>query len=362
MTDELTGAKLDNIQEAYDLRRMWVTLALNEFPGQGDRVGAAQGRAIGAVTKGGGAVKEYYSPSRGFYGKEATTVPNAMDAWLFEAQTEELPAPPKGQRVSYSTDFITGGPIFEPEDAPITMGSLAAKFVAPTPKTKVIRPEGPGIEQPTTAVPPKEVAGDTINLTPELEQKLKEDGVFEKFMEKAKASGKTIQRTAGGIFTGTIVGNLLYNLAENPKETLGEIARDESIEGAFRLLTRAATLPAAVASMVTEPMAEQAGPEEDMIDPTLQPPSEKNELTQYLEGIGRSRMATPEESMVQPNVTYTEPDGKFTDPKLELMRRQSVIQKGVDDMSSIATEDAGFVQKNREPEAAPSLQQGFVTQ
>jgi len=242
------------------------------------------------------------------------------------------------------------------------MGSLAAKFVAPTPKTKVIRPEGPGIEQPTTAVPPKEVAGDTINLTPELEQKLKEDGVFEKFMEKAKASGKTIQRTAGGIFTGTIVGNLLYNLAENPKETLGEIARDESIEGAFRLLTRAATLPAAVASMVTEPMAEQAGPEEDMIDPTLQPPSEKNELTQYLEGIGRSRMATPEESMVQPNVTYTEPDGKFTDPKLELMRRQSVIQKGVDDMSSIATEDAGFVQKNREPEAAPSLQQGFVTQ
>ena len=103
MTDELTGAKLDSIQEAYDLRRMWVTLALNEFPGQGDRVGAAQGRAIGAVTKGGGAVKEYYSPSRGFYGKEATAVPNAMDAWLFEAQTEELPAasrPPKGQRVS----------------------------------------------------------------------------------------------------------------------------------------------------------------------------------------------------------------------------------------------------------------------
>ena len=36
MTDELTGQKLDNLQEAYDLRRMWVTLALNEFPGQGD--------------------------------------------------------------------------------------------------------------------------------------------------------------------------------------------------------------------------------------------------------------------------------------------------------------------------------------
>ena len=220
----------------------------------------------------------------------------------------------------------------------------------------------PVTAKPTVAAPLKEAAGDTIDLTPELERKLKEDGVFDKFMEKVKASGKTIKRTAGGLLTGTIVGNLLYNLAENPKETLGEIARDEAIEGAFRLLTKATTLPASVASMIIEPTAKQAGPEETMIDPPLQPPSEKNELTRYLESIGRSRMATAEESMLQPNIRYTEPDGKFTDPKLELMRRQSVIQKDVDDMSSIATEDAGFIQKNREPEAALNSQQGFITQ
>ena len=108
MTDHETGKKLNNISEAYDLRRMWVTLALNEFPGQGDRVGAAQGRAIGATTKGGGAVKEYYNPSPGFYGQAATEVPNKLDAWLFDAQTEELPPrmqPPEGQRISYDTDL-----------------------------------------------------------------------------------------------------------------------------------------------------------------------------------------------------------------------------------------------------------------
>lgn len=151
MTDEQTGAKLDSLQEAYDLRRMWVTLALNEFPGQGNRVGAAQGRAVGAVTGGGGALKEYYSPSPGFYGKEATSVPFTIDEWLFEARVDELPErmqPPEGQRVSYKTDF-TGSdlrPIFEDANAPIQMGSLEAKTFAPKPKTDIVRPTAEPIQ------------------------------------------------------------------------------------------------------------------------------------------------------------------------------------------------------------------------
>jgi len=215
MTDELTGKKLDNLQEAYDLRRMWVTLALNEFPGQGDRVGAAQGRAIGAVTKGGGAVKEYYSPSRGFYGKEATTVPNAMDAWLFEAQTEELPPAPKGQRISYSTDFITGGPIFEPEDAPITMGSLTAKFVVPKPKTKVIRPEGPGIEPKPSGTPPVassvKVTTDAAEggISPELLEKLKKNPKqLENYLNMLEAKGVDVSQYRNSSMIATILSTL----------------------------------------------------------------------------------------------------------------------------------------------------------
>ena len=160
MTDHETGKKLNNISEAYDLRRMWVTLALNEFPGQGDKVGAAQGRAIGATTKGGGAVKEYYNPSPGFYGQAATEVPNKLDAWLFDAQTEELPPrmqPPKGQRISYDTDFTSSQllPKFEPADAPVTMGSLEAKVFAPKPKPEIVRPETTvtPTDKPTVASP-----------------------------------------------------------------------------------------------------------------------------------------------------------------------------------------------------------------
>ncbi len=307
MTDELTGAKLDSIQEAYDLRRMWVTLALNEFPGQGDRVGAAQGRAIGAVTKGGGAVKEYYSPSRGFYGKEATAVPNAMDAWLFEAQTEELPAasrPPKGQRVSYSTDFITGGPVFEPADAPITMGSLTAKFVAPTPKTEVIRPEGPGIEpKPAVTVESPEPKS-LSDLSPELQGKLSKGGFdLDAFL---KGAGKKIG-IAAAIETGR-------QFIEAPLETGTAIAKEMGLEFGARAVGLTAA-PAAAVPMILAP-TETAGPE-------------------------LSEMPSSQKDFI---------------PAREVEEETPTEQ-----MARIATEDAGFIERNREPEAAPVAQdQGFL--
>lgn len=310
MTDELTGAKLDSIQEAYDLRRMWVTLALNEFPGQGDRVGAAQGRAIGAVTKGGGAVKEYYSPSRGFYGTEATAVPNAMDAWLFEAQTEELPTasrPPKGQRVSYSTDFITGGPVFEPADAPITMGSLTAKFVAPTPKTEVIRPEGPGIE------PKQQVESDVFTSDPAVRAKLDEAGFDAKGMAGALKdffSKGTIPKA----LTAAVGLELGRQLIEAPLETGGALAAELGMETVARAVGLASA-PAAAVPMILAP-TETAGPELSEM-----PPSQEDFI-----------------------------------PAREVEEESPTEQ-----MARIATEDAGFIERNREPEAAPVAQdQGFL--
>ena len=325
MTDELTGAKLDSIQEAYDLRRMWVTLALNEFPGQGDRVGAAQGRAIGAVTKGGGAVKEYYSPSRGFYGKEATAVPNAMDAWLFEAQIEELPAasrPPKGQRVSYSTDFITGGPVFEPADAPITMGSLTAKFVAPTPKTEVIRPEGPGIE------PKQQVDSDVPTSDPTVRAKLDEAGFDAKGMAGALKDFFKGTLAVGGTALG---GTALYEAARDPEGAGAAFARDTAMEAALL----AAKAPAAVAMAATA-----------IVDPSL--------------GV---QMPTGEEEMgslsrdIEAQGTAPGPyAGRDFIPAREVEEETPTEQ-----MARIATEDAGFIERNREPEAAPVAQdQGFL--
>ena len=242
MTDELTGQKLDSLQEAYDGRRMWVTLGLNEFPGEGNRIGAAQGRAVGAVTKGGGAVKDYYSPSRGFYGREATVVPNAMDAWMFEARVDELPKamqPPEGQRVSYATNFTTGSPVFEPADAPITMGSLTAKFVAPTPKTEVIRPEGPGIEpEPTAATETgkPELAPDATaaEVYPDAHEKL---GASDKsnFLQKmADKAGRTLKTSALAAFgaaklTPGPLGDLIGAIGEEALKDEAPLPMDDVV-------------------------------------------------------------------------------------------------------------------------------------
>jgi hypothetical protein len=252
MTDELTGQKLDTLQEAYDLRRMWVTLALNEFPGQGDRVGAAQGRAIGAVTKSGGAVKEYYSPSRGFYGKEATTVPNVMDQWLFEARTDELPAdlrPPEGQRVSYATDFVAGNPVFEPADAPITMGDLTARYVEPAPKTEVVRPEGPA----TVPEPAPVKAGPS----PELEEQLGRNNL--NLGDIIKNFGKTGLKVLAGAVGVETARQIVTEPAAFAAETAMEV-------GARAVGLGAA--PAAAIPMIMQPTA-TAGPELSEIEPGL---------------------------------------------------------------------------------------------
>ena len=253
MTDELTGQKLDNLQEAYDLRRMWVTLALNEFPGQGDRVGAAQGRAIGAVTKSGGAVKEYYSPSRGFYGKEATSVPNVMDEWLFEARTEELPAasrPPKGQRVSYATDFIAGEPVFEPADAPVKMGDVSARYVESAPKTEVIRPEGPAPE-PVKAEPVK------AGPSPELQEQLDRNNL--NLSDIIKSFGKKGLKVLAGAVGVETARQIVTEPAAFAAETAMEV-------GARAVGLGAA--PAAAVPMIMQPTA-TAGPELTQPQPRL---------------------------------------------------------------------------------------------
>lgn len=232
MTDEQTGKKLNNLQEAYDLRRMWVTLALNEFPGQGNRVGAAQGRAVGAVTGGGGALKEYYSPSRGFYGKEATSVPFTIDEWLFEARVDELPErmqPPEGQRVSYKTDF-TGSdllPTFEDKNAPIQMGSLEAKTFAPKPKAEIIRPTAAPIESSRPEVPqPVSAPEDVTNtLSNDATQKLKDDGLYDLIFKKLPGPVKKALGPLGlGLTAATAASTVSEVEAATGSPTLAAVA------------------------------------------------------------------------------------------------------------------------------------------
>lgn len=310
MTDELTGNKLDTLQEAYDLRRMWVTLALNEFPGQGDRVGAAQGRAIGAVTKGGGAVKEYYSPSRGFYGKEATKVPNIMDEWLFEARTDELPTdmrPPEGQRVSYATDFVKGSPVFEAADAPIVMGDLSARYVEPAPKTQVVRPEAStAVPEPKAAVP----ADDTVPASnPEARARLNERGFDAKGM--AGAINKFLGKAGKAVGVAAVI-ETGRQFIEAPLETGAVLAQEYGMEAA----ALAARAPAGVAAAV--PMI-------------MQPTTLANgELT-------------PEARM-----------------EIAAMEPSDMLDESTEDMERMAIADAGFVSRNREPEASPAQEEGFV--
>lgn len=329
MTDHETGKKLNNISEAYDLRRMWVTLALNEFPGQGDRVGAAQGRAIGATTKGGGAVKEYYNPSPGFYGQAATEVPNKLDAWLFDAQTEELPPrmqPPEGQRISYDTDFTSSQllPKFEPADAPVTMGSLEAKVFAPKPKTDIVRPE--------TTVTPSDVPPKTDDTVPESNPQARASLESKGFDAKGMADGINKFLGKGLKAVGTAVGaSVLYEAVRDPEGAGAAFARDTAMEAALL----AAKAPAALATAATA-----------IVDPSLGVPiqGQKEEmlgLSQDLEAQG------------------TDP-GPFAGQ--DFIPAPEAEETSTEQMSRIATQDAGFVQRNREPEANPAANQGFAPQ
>jgi len=309
MTDELTGQKLDALQEAYDARRMWVTLALNEFPGEGNRVGAAQGRAVGAVTKGGGAVKEYYSPSPGFYSKAATTVPDTIDSWLFEARTDELPErmqPPEGQRISFATDF-TGpqlSPVFEPKDAPIKVGDLEARYVEPAPKTEVIRPEAAAPitpAKPTSASPEPKTFDDLSTDTKSFFERNNID--FDSFV---KNFGKKTLKVVGGALAVETVRQAI----EDPAAFALEAGMELGAKG-----VGLASGPAAAVPMIMTPTA-TAGPELSEMPP---------QRTDFIPA---------------PEVEETDEDR----------------------MARIATEDAGFVpEASRVPEAAPAEQQGFLS-
>jgi hypothetical protein len=304
MTDHQTGEKLNNLSEAYDLRRMWVTLALNEFPGQGGKVGAAQGRAISTTAKGGGASDLYYNPSPGFYGQAATDVPNTIDAWLFEAQTQELPAdmrPPEGQRVSYATDFLKGSSVFEPADAPVVMGSLTARYVEPTPKTEVVRPEAPAapVSKPTVASPEPKTLDD---LSPELQEKLKGAGFnLDKFL------GRGLKVLAGAVGVETA-----RQIITEPEA----FAKDVALEAGARAAGLAAA-PAAAVPMILAPSELASGE----LPPGGLPPEQPTDF---------------------------------------IPAREVEEESPTEQMARIATEDAGFVQRNREPEAAPVANQGFI--
>mgnify|MGYP003124436235 CR=1 FL=1 len=318
MTDELTGRKLNSFQEAYDARRMWVTLALNEFPGEGNRVGAAQGRAVGAVTKGGGAVKEYYSPSRGFYSKAATAVPDTIDSWLFEARVDELPErmqPPEGQRISFSTDF-TGpqlSPVFEPKDAPIKVGDLEARFVEPSPKTEVVRPAAsaqvPVAKQPVTPASVDEAFPGMADKA--IAKGVNTDSLLSKMLDKL---GKGVK--------GAVLLEIGRQFVEAPLETGQAIATEIGLEGAARTVGFGAA-PAAAVPMMLAP----------------------------------SELASGE---LRPEDRPADPAGPYAGQ--DFIPAREVEQTDQDMMARLATQDSGMIpEPDRVPQAAPVRDEGFLS-
>jgi len=195
MEDMENGVKLDALQEAYDLRRMHATTAYTLFPGQGDKVAASRGRAVGAVLKGAGAEKDYIALAPGFYAEASTDVPFAMDAWLFqEARALELGADiPEGQRLSYDTDFISGNVIFEDENSPVKIGNLNAKYVEPSKKIKIeaVTPKKP-VSSEEIDIGFETASEKGVMASPELQDTLKRNNLdLEKVIASIKGVGKT---------------------------------------------------------------------------------------------------------------------------------------------------------------------------
>ena len=121
------------------------------------------------------------------------------------------------------------------------------------------------------------------------------------------------KRVVAALTGGATLGALM--------EDAGAVARDVAIETALTAakapLTVAGALP-----MILEPSSRMAGPE------LTQPSREEQDM---------ARMA-----MEPPNMLMTE-------------------NERIEDMERMAIADAGFVSRNREPEAAPAPEAGFIT-
>lgn len=179
-----------------------------------------------------------------------------------------------------------------------------------------VREEVPTSSKPTVASPePKNVA----DLSPELQDKLNKSGFdMDKFLGRGL---KTVLTAVGGAAA--------YEAVRDPEGAGAAFARDTAMEAALL----AAKAPAALATAATA-----------IVDPSLGVPiqGQKEEmlgLSQDIEAQG------------------TDP-GPFAGQ--DFIPAPEVEETSIEQMSRIATQDAGFVQRNREPEANPAANQGFI--
>ncbi len=182
-------------------------------------------------------------------------------------------------------------------------------------------------EVPTTAKPQK--TDDTVpESNPQARASLESKGFDAKGMadgiNKFLGKGLKVGLTAVG-------GSAVYEAVRDPEGAGAAFARDTAMEAALL----AAKAPAALATAATA-----------IVDPSLGVPiqGQKEEmlgLSQDIEAQG------------------TDP-GPFAGQ--DFIPTPEVEETSTEQMSRIATQDAGFVQRNREPEANPAANQGFAPQ
>lgn len=166
-----------------------------------------------------------------------------------------------------------------------------------------VREEVPTTAKPTVASPePKSIS----DLPDELQDKLNKSG-----FDLGKFLGKTLKTglTAAG-------GAALYEAVRDPEGAGAALARDTAMEAAML----AAKAPLAVAGAVPMILSPTEVAEAELRPEDVPPPQE------------------PTDFIPAPEVEETP----------------------TEQMSRIATQDAGFVQRNREPEANPAANQGFI--
>ena len=234
--------------------------------------------------------------------------------------------------VTFSNDNIAPLPIRTDSEAASTFQDIA-KTEMQTRKTQAqidlrkAETELAETPEPQKAAPKPAVTVESpepkslSDLSPELQDKLGKSGFdLNKFLGRTLKAGLT-----------AVGGTALYEAARDPEGAGAALARDTAMEAALL----AVKAPAAVATAATA-----------IVDPSL--------------GVG---MPTTEEEMAG---LSRDVEALGTDPgpyagQGFIPAREVEEETPTEQMARIATEDAGFTQRNREPEAAPVANQGFVT-
>lgn len=147
------------------------------------------------------------------------------------------------------------------------------------------------------------------DLSPELQDKLGKSGFdLNKFLGRTLKAGLT-----------AVGGTALYEAARDPEGAGAALARDTAMEAALLALKA----PAALATAATA-----------IFDPSL--------------GVQMGDQELRPEDVPQP------PAGPYAGQDF-IPAREVEEESPTEQMARIATEDAGFMQRNREPEAAPLL-------